>query len=40
MTVEERNKIGQNALDTALGFSEAAVAERYLNDVLAQRNAR
>ena len=40
MTLEERNKIGQNAIDTALGFSEAAVAERYLNDALAQRNAR
>ena len=40
MSIDERNKIGQNAIDTALGFSEAAVAERYLNDALAQRNAR
>ena len=40
MSIEERNRIGQNAIDTALGFSEAAVAERYLNDVLAQKNTR
>ena len=40
MTIEERNRIGKNAIDTALGFSEAAVAERYLNDILKQRNAR
>lgn len=40
MPVKKRNMIGQNAIETALGFSEAAVAERYLNDVLAQRNAR
>lgn len=40
MSVDERNRIGQNAIDTALGFSEAAVAERYLKDALAQRNAR
>lgn len=38
MSIDERNKIGQNAIDTALGFSESAVAERYLKDVLAQRN--
>ena len=40
MSIEERNRIGQNAVDTALGFSEAAVAERYLKDALEQRNKR
>ncbi len=39
MSIEERNKIGQNAIETALGFSERAVAERYLDEVM-QRNAR
>lgn len=39
MTVEERNAIGQRAIETALKFSERAVAERYLNDVM-KRNAR
>lgn len=34
MSVAERNQIGQNAIDTALGFSDTAVAERYLGDVL------
>ena len=40
MSIKKRNIIGQNAIETALAFSEAAVAERYLKDVLAQRNAR
>ena len=39
MSIEKRNEIGQNAINTALGFSERAVAERYLNDIL-ERNAR
>lgn len=30
----ERNTIGQNAIDTAIHFSEKEVAERYLNDIL------
>ena len=34
MTTEERNKIGQAAIDTAVHYSEREVAERYLNDVL------
>lgn len=34
MTVEERNKIGQAAIDTAIHYSEREVAERYLNDIL------
>ena len=37
MSVDERNRIGQNAVNTALEFSEAAVAKKYLNDVL-ERN--
>lgn len=38
MTTEERNKIGQAAIDTAVHYSEREVAERYLDDVL--RNQR
>ncbi len=34
MTTEERNCIGQAAIDTAIHFSEREVAERYLNDIL------
>lgn len=34
MTTEERNKIGQAAIDTAIHYSERDVAERYLNDIL------
>lgn len=34
MTAEERNKIGQAAIDTAIHYSEREVAERYLDDVL------
>lgn len=34
MTIEERNKIGQAAIDTAIHYSEREVAERYLNDIL------
>ena len=34
MTTEERNKIGQAAIDTAVHYSEREVAERYLNDIL------
>ena len=34
MTDEERNKIGQAAIDTAIHYSEKEVAERYLSDIL------
>ena len=34
MTVEERNRIGQAAIDTAIHYSEREVAERYLDDIL------
>lgn len=34
MTTEERNAIGQAAIDTAIHYSEKEVAERYLNDIL------
>ena len=34
MTTEERNKIGQAAIDVAVHFSESEVAERYLDDIL------
>ena len=34
MSEEERNRIGQAAIDTALHYSEREVAERYLNDIL------
>lgn len=34
MTTDERNKIGQAAIDTAVHYSEKEVAERYLNDIL------
>lgn len=33
----QRNRIGQNAIDTALHYSEREVAERYLNDILANQ---
>lgn len=34
MTVQERNAIGQRAIDLALHYSEREVAEKYLQDVL------
>lgn len=34
MTTEERNRIGQAAIDTAIHYSEREVADRYLNDIL------
>lgn len=34
MTMEQRNAIGQAAIDTAVHYSEREVAERYLNDIL------
>ena len=37
MTAEERNKIGQAAIDTAIHYSEREVAERYLNDILSNQ---
>ena len=39
MTTEERNKIGQAAIDTAIHYSGREVGERYLDDILKnQRN--
>ena len=37
MTTEERNRIGQAAIDTAIHYSEREVAERYLNDILSNQ---
>ena len=37
MTTEERNAIGQAAIDTAIHYSEREVAERYLNDILSRQ---
>ena len=37
MTTENRNKIGQAAIDTAIHYSEREVAERYLNDILSNQ---
>lgn len=34
MTAEERNAVGQAAIDLAVHFSEKEVAERYLKDIL------
>ena len=34
MTIEERNAVGQAAIDTALHYSEKEVAEKYLDDIL------
>lgn len=34
LTKEERNKIGQAAIDTAIHYSEKEVADRYLDDIL------
>ncbi len=34
MTTEERNKVGQAAIDLAVHFSEKEVAARYLQDIL------
>lgn len=34
MSVDEKNKIGQAAIDTAVNYSERAVAERYLKDIM------
>lgn len=34
LSIKERNKIGQLAIDTALHYSEREVAERYLKDIL------
>ncbi|MCR4939003.1 MAG: glycosyltransferase [Treponemataceae bacterium] len=34
MSTEQRNKIGQAAIDTAIHYSEREVAERYLTDIL------
>lgn len=38
MSTQERNKIGQAAIETAMQYSESEVAKRYLSDVL--RNQR
>ncbi len=37
MNTEERNKIGQAAIDIAIHYSEREVAERYLNDILSNQ---
>ena len=37
MTTEERNRIGQSAIDTAIHYSEQEVAERYLNDIISNQ---
>ena len=37
MNTESRNKIGQNAIDTAIHYSEREVAERYLKDILSNQ---
>lgn len=34
MSTDQRNKIGQSAIDTAIHYSEREVAERYLDDIL------
>ena len=34
MSADERNRIGQAAIDTAIHYSEQEVAERYLQDIL------
>lgn len=34
MTMEERNTIGQAAIDTAIQYSDRKVSNRYLNDIL------
>ncbi len=34
MTTQQRNRIGQAAIDTAIRYSEREVAERYLQDIL------
>ena len=34
LSIDERNRIGQNAMDTAIHYSEREVAVRYLNDIL------
>ena len=39
LSAQERNRIGQNAIDIALNYSERAVAERYLSDVLGGQNS-
>lgn len=40
LDTKERNRIGQNAVDTAIQFSEKAVAGRYLNDVIERNKKR
>ncbi len=37
MTADERNEIGQSAIDTAIHYSEREVAERYLQDILSRQ---
>ena len=38
MTVQERNELGQRAIDVAVRYSEREVAERYLHDVIVRNN--
>ena len=37
LTVDERNKIGQAAIETAIHYSEREVADGYLNDVIERK---
>ena len=37
LKTEDRNEIGQRAIDTAIHYSEREVAERYLNDILSNQ---
>lgn len=40
MSEVERNRIGENAIDTAVDYSERAVAQRYLQDVIQVNDER
>lgn len=40
MSTEDRNRIGQKAIDTAIHYSEREVAERYLNDILSRQRQK
>lgn len=40
MSETERNRIGKSAIDTAINYSERAVAQRYLQDVLRANDER
>lgn len=40
LETEKRNDIGRKAIETAIQFSEKAVAERYINDVIERNKKR